>query len=99
MGSDATYIEEVRRIVLDGLKAYPARVMFFGSRAWGTEHRYSDVDVAIDSDEPIPAEAWLDLKERLEGSWVPYDVDLVNLRQAPETLRERVSSRGIIWRG
>jgi uncharacterized protein len=97
--TEPRFIEEVRRIVLDSLKGYPARVLFFGSRAWGTEHRYSDVDVAVDSDVPIPAGAWLDLKERLESSWVPYDVDLVNLRQAPESLRERAFSRGIVWRG
>lgn len=99
MSSQARYVEEVRRIVTEALRSQPVEVFFFGSRAWGTEHRYSDVDVAILRKGPLSAWKWLELEERLEQSWVPYEVDLVDLDEAPAELREKVLERGIRWIG
>lgn len=99
MATDPRYVNEVKRIVLSRLKSQRARVYFFGSRALGTEHRFSDIDVAVLPLETLPVALWLDLQERLEESWVPYPVDLVNLEDAPLSLRRRVEREGIPWNG
>lgn len=97
MATDPRYIREVRRIVAEGLKAYPAEVYWFGSRATGSEHRYSDVDIGVLPLQEIPAGVWLDLQERLEESWVPYSVDLVDLIKVAPAFQRRVLTEGIRW--
>ena len=99
MATESRYLAEVKRIVLRGLGPRAAKVYFFGSRASGAEHRYSDVDVAVLPLEPIPHRVWLELQERLEQSWVPFPVDLVNLEEAPAELRARVEREGVLWSG
>ncbi len=90
-------IEEVKRIVLEGLGSHPARVWLFGSRAQGSGGRASDIDVAILPLEPLPAGTLARVEEALENSLVLYAVDLVDLSTAEPALRERVERDGIPW--
>ena len=50
-------VDEVRRIVLNGLKGYRARVFLFGSWAKGDAGRTSDIDFAVLPLDPFPAES------------------------------------------
>ena len=75
-------IEAVKRIVLQGLGAYRARVWLFWSRARGRGGRSSDIDVAILPVEPLPAGTLAQIEEALENSQVLYPVDLVDLSHA-----------------
>lgn len=92
-------LEEVRRIVLDALRPYPARVYLFGSCATGSFRRSSDIDVAIEPLSPIPRRLFVSLREALEESHVPYEVDVVDLSAAPPELRDRVRQSGVQWTG
>ena len=47
-------IERTRDVVTSRLRSLPVRIYLFGSFASGTESRGSDIDVAIDSDHPLP---------------------------------------------
>jgi len=76
-------LEEVKRLVLDALRAYPARVYLFGSSVAGTTRRSSDIDVAIDPLAPLQPRLLTNLREALEESTVPYDVDVVDLTAVP----------------
>jgi predicted nucleotidyltransferase len=88
---------EARRIILDALGDRRARVYLFGSWARNDQRRYSDIDVAIAPDEPLPPGFFLDLEERLDRSEILYPVDLVDLSTAAAALRERVFSEGVEW--
>jgi predicted nucleotidyltransferase len=90
---------EVKRMVLEALQGCPARVYLFGSCATEAARRYSDIDVAIDPFGSLPPRALPDLREALEESHVPYDVDVVDLSAAPPELRERVRHEGVLWSG
>jgi predicted nucleotidyltransferase len=97
-GSDAAGdLEAVRRIVLSGLRAHPARVFLFGSRARGDHRVASDIDVAVLPLGPIPAGLLARIREELDESQVPFVVDLVDLREAPPSLRERALREGTEW--
>lgn len=89
-------LEEVRAIVLSGLRGVPARVFLFGSHARGLARRTSDIDVAILSDD-LPAGVLSEIREALEESTIPYQVDLVDLGHADPSLRERVLREGVPW--
>lgn len=90
-------LERVRQIVLERLGGRKARVFLFGSWAKGASRRYSDIDVAILAERPLPDGFILDLQEELEASEVLYPVDLVDLNEAPASLRERVLAEGLPW--
>jgi predicted nucleotidyltransferase len=91
-------IEEVKRIVLQGLGTHRARVWLFGSRAFGLGGRGSDIDVAVLPLEPLPAGTLARIEEALENSLVLYPVDVVDLSSAEPALRERVERDGIPWK-
>ena len=90
-------IEEVRRIVLEGLGKHRARVWLFGSRAQQAGGRGSDIDIAVLPLDPLPAGTLARIEEALDNSLVLYPVDLVDLSSAEPALRERVERDGIPW--
>jgi predicted nucleotidyltransferase len=91
-------LDEVRRIVLQGLGMHRARVWLFGSRARGTGGRASDIDVAILPLEPLPTSTLARIEEALERSLVLSPVELVDLSSADPALRERVEREGLPWK-
>ena len=59
------------------------RVYIFGSRVGAGYQKYSDVDLLIES-AALPAETLSIIAQRLEESILPYKVDLVDAKLAPE---------------
>jgi uncharacterized protein len=92
------HLDEVRRIVLNGLSGREARVYLFGSWARGEACRVSDIDVAVWGAAPLPPDVRADIEEALENSLCLYPVDLVDLAEASESFRGRVLAEGIPWR-
>ena len=91
-------IARVREMVLAALAGRPARVWLFGSCARGDWDQASDIDVAIEADDPLPPSLLGNLKETLEESTIPYDVDVIDLADTDKAFKERVKAEGISWR-
>lgn len=91
-------VRELRRIVFDALGDRNAAVYLFGSHARGEVRHASDIDIAILPHGELPCSFFADLADRIEESTIPYDVDLVDLRQAAPSFREEVVRTGIKWR-
>ena len=72
-------------------------VYLFGSWARGEATPCSDIDLAVESRTPLPSGLLARLRERLEESHVPYQVDVVDLRKADGAFRRRVLAEGIPW--
>lgn len=64
---------EQREIVLGILRKHiPDReVWAFGSRVWGGTKRFSDLDLVVAGDEPLPLAVWGNLKEDFSESDLP----------------------------
>ena len=90
-------LEEVKRLIYQGLRGYRARVYFFGSRSRGQASPSSDIDVAILPLEPLPTGILSTIRERLEEGSIPYQVDLVDLSVADPGFKKRVIEEGILW--
>jgi predicted nucleotidyltransferase len=74
-----------------------AKIYFFGSRARGTNSEMSDIDVAIDTGK---AERWRDIGEARDmfvESNIPYSIDVVDLNDITQTMRESIKREGIEW--
>lgn len=90
-------LTEAKRIILAGLSGHPADVFLYGSRAKGTARRTSDIDVAIMPKAPLPSWLLSVIREALENSAIPYQVDLIDLTTADPSFRERIQKEGIPW--
>ncbi|MGG3989347.1 type VII toxin-antitoxin system MntA family adenylyltransferase antitoxin [Bacillus smithii] len=88
----------LKDIVLDTLDDVSAKVYLFGSWAREEEKRTSDIDIGLLSKEDIPIRKWVELRERIEESCLPYRVDVVDLSKANTVLVEKVKREGILWR-
>ena len=73
---DPDQLELVRDILLAHV---PGRTVWaFGSRARGSAKPYSDLDLAIISEEPLPIATRAALAEAFSDSDLPWRVDLVD---------------------
>ena len=90
-------LERVRDIVLDGLAGYDAAAYLFGSCARGDALRSSDIDVAVDAAVALPIGLLSRISEELEESTIPYEVEVVDLREVSASMRARVLKEGIEW--
>lgn len=92
-------IAELRRMVLAALGEHDAAVWLFGSCARGEVMQHSDSDIAILPRGELPSDFFSDLRERIEESAIPYDVDVVDLRRASPSLVDEVHREGVKWKG
>lgn len=92
-------IGELRRMMLAALGEHDAEVWLFGSCARGDVFQHSDIDIAILPRDELPSGFFSELKETVEKSSIPYDVDIVDLRSAAPSLLAEVRREGVKWKG
>jgi len=79
-----------------------ATVWVFGSRATGRARRGSDLDLAIDIGQALPANTETDLHFAFEDSDLPWTVDIVDMFTLEDGIfRQNVERDRVIldWRG
>lgn len=91
------HLARLRHLVREFLRPWRVSVYLFGSYARGEQWPSSDVDIAIEPHEPLPADTISRLRERVEESDIPYRVDIVDLSETDALFRARVLSEGILW--
>jgi len=92
------YLSMLKKLILLHLGNRDIQVILFGSHAKNTTHRYSDIDIALLSADPLPLGLISQLKEKIEQSIIPYSVDIIDLSQVDRELREKVIREGIVWK-
>jgi predicted nucleotidyltransferase len=97
VGGSSDLLAEVRAVVLEGLRGTGARVFLFGSRADGSAHATSDVDVAVLPSRPLAIGLMSRIREALDESTLPFAVDLVDLSDVDPEFRARVEREGLPW--
>jgi len=63
------------------------RAWVFGSRATATARRYSDLDLALEGENPLSLDVLGDIAEALSESDLPYKVDVIDLRSIDPAFR------------
>lgn len=91
-------LDKTRKIVLERLKNYRARVYLFGSQAAGKARVYSDIAVAVLPFQKLPISMFSEIREDLEESDIVRTVDVVELTETDETFRQRVERESVIWK-
>ena len=85
-------------IVLDILRGHvPGRpVWAFGSRATGNAKPYSDLDLAIITDTPLPLSALAGLAEAFSESDLPWRIDVVDWSTTSEAFRKIIARDKVV---
>ena len=68
------------------------KVLVFGSRATGTAKPFSDLDLAILGEDPLPLPLMAAMREEFAESDLPYKVDIVDWAAASPRFRDVISS-------
>lgn len=66
------------------------RVWVFGSRATGKAKRFSDLDLAIECEEPLSIDRSAALAEAFSESDLPWKVDIVDLARIDPSFRRSI---------
>ncbi|MCY4170617.1 MAG: restriction endonuclease subunit S [Bacteroidetes bacterium] len=85
------------KIVREALRLHVPdyQVVAFGSRATWTAKDYSDLDLAILSEDPLPVSTLAALREDLEESILPFRVDVIDLASVEEGFRLIIKEQGV----
>ncbi len=97
MNNDDHYLDLVKKIVLDHIDTTKYAVFLFGSRARQKMDRAADVDVGILGEKPFPIENIIELKNTVEESIVPYNVDFVDFYRADDAFKKIALKNIEIW--
>ena len=86
------------KIVRDILRQHvPGHAVWaFGSRARGTAKRYSDLDLAVVTDQPLPWRVMARLAEAFVESDLPWRVDVVDLADLPPHMRRVIEHEKVV---
>jgi predicted nucleotidyltransferase len=91
------YLQEVKQILSQFNQLVSFDVFLFGSRANGTAHSKSDIDIGVLGNEPLPSLLKLNIEERLEDSNVPVNIELVDFFYADTAFKEIAFKNRIYW--
>jgi predicted nucleotidyltransferase len=78
------------RAILRTCLPLETRVWVFGSRATGTALRYSDLDLALEGEEPLGLDVLSDVARALSESDLAYKVDVIDLRSVDPAFRAMI---------
>lgn len=73
-------------------------VWAFGSRVGGTAKEFSDFDLAILGDTPVPAAVFADLKDAFRESELPFKVDAIDWATTEDHFRRIVEEQHVVLR-
>lgn len=83
--------EFINTTLIQPLKDYGVRVWIFGSRAKGTQKKFSDLDVLYElGPHVLPKNMLSDIVEKLEESTLPIKIDIVEIANLAESYRSDV---------
>ena len=91
------YVLEVKEFTRKFWQNQPVRIYLFGSWARGEAKRSSDVDIAIESKDDMSFRIG-EFREALENSCIIYNVDVVDMNFAAESLCKKIREEGIVWK-
>jgi predicted nucleotidyltransferase len=75
-----------------------ATIYLFGSRARGTHTPSSDIDIAINLNRKMTFEEIGIARNIIEGLNIPQKVDIVDINNVSESMKDQILKDGIQWK-
>lgn len=95
--SQLSLIKELVTELLSQAVTY--KVFVFGSRAHGTEKKYSDIDLWIESAPDVSQQQLTNFLEKVETSDLPIKVDVLTASNCLDAYRDRILNERVEWFG
>lgn len=97
MTSDQKYLDLLKDLVLSQVDTDKVKVFLFGSRALPNYPSRADADIGLDADEPIPSEVYHKIRNAVEDSMIPWDVDIVDFTRVDPQFRKEATRHIVVW--
>ena len=94
----AAYFKEAKRLVLRVMNDLPHGVFVFGGRAVDPTKRHGDLDIGILGDEPLDSGVKMVLREALEESIVPWEIDIIDFACVDPSFKAEAMAKIIVWK-
>ncbi len=91
------YVGLCRQIVMDNIDLGRYMVFLFGSRTRIHHRKFSDIDIGLLGDGAVPAEVIENIREAIDNSIIPYQVDIVDFRRVSPDFRKIALQDIDIW--
>ncbi len=75
-----------------------ATIYLFGSRARGTQSKWSDIDIALEADRPISRFVLGEVMSIFEASNILYKIQVVDINSVNEAMKESILRDRILWK-
>lgn len=75
-----------------------AKIYLFGSRARGTNAQYADIDIALDAGKKLSNIDVDEVKSMLNESNIIYKIDVVDIHQVNDLMKQQILEERIIWK-
>lgn len=74
------------------------RIYLFGSRVRGTHAKWSDIDIALDAGKKLPHPRVDEINTVFAATNMPYTVQVLDIHNVTDSMRESVLKEGVIWK-
>ena len=91
---DDKYVALIKAILAKHVPNH--EVWVFGSRVTNKAKKYSDIDLAIITDAPLPVLTMALLKEDFSASDLPYKVDVLDWSMTTESFRQIILKKYVV---
>ncbi len=75
-----------------------AKIYLFGSRARKTNSQSSDIDIAIDAGKELRRADVDELVSVFSATNIMERIDVVDMHQVPQEMRNSITEEGILWK-
>ncbi len=86
----------ILQTILVDVAGYGIQIWAFGSRVTGTARRYSDLDLAVQTEARLDQNLLHRLQEALSESDLTIKVDLIDLAEVAPAFRRKIEQAGIL---
>lgn len=94
--SEGKILNTIKAIIKKHIPDKNYQVFLFGSRAEGTNRKFSDFDIGITGKIPVDWGTLGLIEEELENSDIPYNIDVVDFMQVGNDFK-RIASQKILY--
>lgn len=88
---------QIKRIIFRHLSPKEYKVFLYGSRVTGKAWKWSDYDVGIMGDKPVPTMAKVKIEDELEKSDLPVVVEVVDFYHVGESFKQLALQKVEPW--
>ena len=83
-----TQLKQIRQIVRKYLPEDTYKSFIFGSRANGTNRKFSDIDLGVQGPKALSPTEYIKIKNEFDDSDIPYRVDLVDFANVSDKFKQ-----------